>query len=184
MAQYIPSGGDGLVPLYFDINFTYPIDWTQFNYSQFESITFAGAVFSTSNMNISYFNISSKAFRISIEPYSYAFIINQSVTLKIRSQPDPTVFNYTSNDSRPFHSSVFNQTLSVVWTYLKPPSMTDTEYTMISTLSTFSNTVNNAFMGPGVQEFKKFGFLLLILNSVQVTSCLLLLNVILPQNMY
>lgn len=62
--------------------------------------------------------------------------------------------------------------------------MTDTEYNMISTLSTFSNTVNNAFIGPGVQEVKKFGFLLLILNSIQITSCLLLLNVILPQNLY
>lgn len=66
IAQYIPTGGDGLVPLFFDVNFTYAIDWPTFNYSQFESLVFAGAIFSTSNMNISYFNISSKAFRISI----------------------------------------------------------------------------------------------------------------------
>lgn len=77
-------------------------------------------------MNITYYNISSKAFRISISPFSYAFIINQSVSITVRSKPDPTIFNYTSTDTRPFHQSVFDQSLNTVWTYLKPPNMTDT----------------------------------------------------------
>jgi hypothetical protein len=33
LSQYIPPGGNGLVPLYFDLNFTFAIDWPNFNYS-------------------------------------------------------------------------------------------------------------------------------------------------------
>jgi hypothetical protein len=83
-------------------------------------------MFSASNMNITYYNISSRAFRISIEPFSYAFIINQSVSITVRAKPDPNIFNYTSIDTRPFHNSVFDQSLSTIWTYLRPPNMTDT----------------------------------------------------------
>ena len=44
--------------------------------------------------------------------------------------------------------------------------------------------MNTALTAPGVQELKKFGFLLLVLNSLQITSCLMLVNTILPQNLY
>ena len=44
--------------------------------------------------------------------------------------------------------------------------------------------MNTAFTTPYVQEIKKFGFLLLFLNSLQITSCLVLINTILPENLY
>lgn len=135
-------------------------------------------MYTTSSFNITYTNTSSQSFRITLSPYSYAFIINQSVTIKVISKPDG--FNYTSNDFRPFMDDVFNQTLTVVWTYIKPPNMTDTEYSIVSTFSSLSSTMNSALATPGVQELKKFGFLLLVLNSLQITSCLILLNTILP----
>jgi hypothetical protein len=74
--------------------------------------------------------------------------------------------------------------MTVIWTYIKPPNMTPTEYTIVSELSTLSTTMNKAFTSPGVQELKKFGFLLLFLNSLQITSCLILINTILPENLY
>lgn len=113
-------------------------------------------------------------------PLGYAFIINQSVTVTVIPKPDPSVYIYNGTDGRPFMVDVFNQTLTVNWTYVKPPNMTDTEVSVVSTLSSLSTSINTAFTSPGIQELKKFGFLLLVLNSLQITSCLILLNTILP----
>ena len=44
--------------------------------------------------------------------------------------------------------------------------------------------MNDALALPGVQEIKKFGFFFLVLNSLQITSCLVLLNTIMPENLY
>jgi hypothetical protein len=34
------------------------------------------------------------------------------------------------------------------------------------------------------RQTQQFGFILLFLNSLQITSCLVLVNTILPQNLY
>ena len=166
----------------FDLNFTFPLNWGTFVMGDFVSFSFGGSIYTQSSFNVTYLQTDLLSYRVSMQPYSYAFIINQSVTITTRLKP--TTFNYTSSDDRPFMDSVFNKSLTVIWTYLKPPSMTDTEYSVISTLSTLSTSINQAFYAPGVQEIKKFGFLLLVLNSMQVTSCLLLINTILPANLY
>lgn len=62
--------------------------------------------------------------------------------------------------------------------------MTDLELSFVSTFSSFSTEVNNALTLPGLQEIKKLGFMLLLMNSLQITSCLLLVNIILPVNLY
>lgn len=62
--------------------------------------------------------------------------------------------------------------------------MTQTESLIVSMFSTMSTQFNNFTTKPGVQELKKFGFFLLALNSLQITSCLVLINSILPQNLY
>ena len=181
LSRFIPSGANSTSPLMFDLNFTYGMDWTNFSMPDFEKLVFGGS-FSLESFNVTYSPVSSRAFRIIIIPYSYAFIINQSVTINVRSRPED--FNYTSSDSRPFMDAVFNQTLSVVWNYIKPPSMTEFEQSIVSTLNNFSTSMNTALATPGVQELKKFGFFFLVLNSLQITSCLVLLNTILPENLY
>lgn len=72
----------------------------------------------------------------------------------------------------------------MVWTYIKPPNMTQLETDIVQGFSSVSTEINNFTTTPGVQEVKKFGFLLLALNSLQITSCLVLLNMVLPQNLY
>lgn len=62
--------------------------------------------------------------------------------------------------------------------------MTTSEKDIVSMFSQTSTSLNKATTAPGVQEIKKFGFLLLALNSLQITSCLVLVNTILPQNLY
>lgn len=62
--------------------------------------------------------------------------------------------------------------------------MTQTESLIVSMFSTMSTQFNNFTTKPGVQEIKKFGLFLLALNSLQITSCLVLINTILPQNLY
>lgn len=182
LTQFAPSGGNGLVPLMVDLNFTFALNWTNLVMANFQSIVFYASSLTASNFNITYLQLSPMTFRITIQPYSYAFISNQLV--KVSINPKPTAFNYTSTDSRPFMKSVFNQSIQLNWTYMRPPNMTATQYSVVSTLSTLSTSINQAFSGPGFQEIKKFGFLLLILNSMQMTSCLLLLNTVLPQNIY
>lgn len=184
LSQYNPYVSSGLFPLMFDLNFTFPIDWNNFNFAIFQTISFGGSMYTTNNFNITYTNLTSKMYRITINPFKYAFIINQTVTIKVRARPDPNNLNYTSNDSRPFMDDVFNQTLTVNWTYIKPPNMTDLEVSIVSEFSTLTNSINRALTNPGAQEVKKLGFLLLVLNSLQITSCLILLNTILPENLY
>lgn len=55
---------------------------------------------------------------------------------------------------------------------------------ILKNLSEISNDINYVISFPGVQEIKKFGFILLSLNSLQITSCMLLINTILPQQLY
>ena len=75
-------------------------------------------------------------------------------------------------------------TQNLNYTYIKPPSMTETESLVVSMFSQMSTQFNNFTTQPGVQEIKKFGLFLLALNSLQITSCLVLVNSIMPQNLY
>jgi archaellum biogenesis protein FlaJ (TadC family) len=67
---------------------------------------------------------------------------------------------------------------------MEPPTMTQTESQIVGMFSNMSSQFNNFTTLPGVQEIKKFGFFLLALNSLSITSCLVLINSILPQNFY
>ena len=183
LTRYVPSGGSGLVPLMFNLNFTYAIDWATFDMATFANYAFGGSLYTLDSFNITYTNLSSRAFRVTISPYTYAFIINQSVSIKVIARPADDS-KYVSADGRPFMDAVFNQTVALNWTYIKPPNMSALEVSIVSEFSTLTTTMNNALATPYVQEFKKLGFLLLFLNSVQITSCLILINTILPENLY
>ena len=99
LSRFIPSGAAGLAPLTFDLNFTYSLNWSTFVYPDFQSITFAGSTYSINDFNVTYSNLTSRMYRITINPYNYAFIINQSVTITVRARPeDESVLNYTSTD--------------------------------------------------------------------------------------
>lgn len=47
-----------------------------------------------------------------------------------------------------------------------------------------STTFNNNTSGPFIQELKKSGLALLLANGIQITSCMLLVNTVLPKNMF
>lgn len=97
------------------------------------------------------------------------------------SIPTPNLY---SVDGVPFKDRVYGISKSLVWTYIKPPDMTTVEYSIVSGFSSFSTEVNSGLAQPGLQEIKKLGFMLLLMNSLQITSCLLLINLVMPQNLY
>ena len=125
LTQYVPDGGQGLSPLMFDLNFSFPLDWSTIDMPTFQSISFGGNLYSLSSFNVSYVNTSTRSYRITFNVPGYAFVINQSVTIKVIVRPNPDPFK--GSDGRPFIDDVFNQTLKVSWTYVKPPNMGSTE---------------------------------------------------------
>ena len=131
LTRYLPNGGSGLAPLMFNLNFTQPIDWTTFDMASFSNYAFGGSLYTLSNFNITYANISSRSFRVTINPYTYAFIINQSVQIKVISRPADDS-KLVSADGRPFMDDVFSQSISLNWTYIKPPNMTPLEISVVS----------------------------------------------------
>lgn len=68
--------------------------------------------------SFNYVVISPKAYQIIITPKLYIFMYNLVVTTTIGEMPYP---NLNSSNGRPFHESVYNQSLNVTWSYIKAP---------------------------------------------------------------
>lgn len=102
LTRFIPSGAAGMSPLTFDLNFTYPLDWDTFVKETFQTISFGGGQYSLSSFNVTFSNVTSRMYRITINPYNYAFIVNQSVTITVVSKPADTDPQYYGKDERPF----------------------------------------------------------------------------------
>jgi hypothetical protein len=108
-------------------------------------------------------------------------MVNESVTVTTMTYGGSDV---VGKDNRPLRNDSYDKSSKLTYTYIKPPSMSSAEKEVVAMFAQTSSSLNNATTLPGVQEIKKFGFLLLLLNSLQITSCLVLINAILPQNLY
>ena len=181
MSFYQPAGMNGLSPLYVDMKFTNPLDNTTFPYETFQTITFSNPLLDISQFNVTYTWLSSQNYRITLVPSGFALLVNETVTVTTMALP---VTKHNGADGRPFRDENYGISSSLIWSYIKPPGMTDLEQNIVSGFSSFSSSVNTALQHPGLQEIKKLGFMLLMMNSLQITSCLLLLNLIMPQNLY
>ena len=60
-------------------------------------------------------------------------------------------YELTGMNLRPLKNSTYGMATNVNFTYIKPPSMTDSESYVVGLLSQTSTQFNNAFAAPGVQ---------------------------------
>lgn len=181
MSFYQPTGMNGLSPLYVDMKFNQPLDTATFPLETFQTISFANPLYNINQFNVKYTWLSSMTYRITMIPMGFALIVNETVIVTTMAMPSP---KHNAADGRPFKDENYGISASLIWSYVKPPDMTDLEQSIVSGFSSFSSTVNSALQKPGLQEIKKLGFMLLMMNSLQITSCLILLNLIMPQNLY
>lgn len=157
------------------------MDFTTFPMQTFQSFSFENAMIAIDAFNVTYTVVNSTTYRITLQPKGYAFLTNESITVTTQAYPGSDLY---SLGLAPIDNSSYSVSRTTSYTYIKPPSMTQTETQIVNMFSTMSTQFNSFTTQPTVQEIKKFGFFLLALNSLQITSCLVLINTIMPQNLY
>lgn len=83
--MYIPAGQNGLSALEIDMVFTFPLDFTTFPMQTFQTVSFDNAMITLSAFNVTYSVLNSSAYRISLAPLGYAFMVNETVTVTTMS---------------------------------------------------------------------------------------------------
>lgn len=164
-----------------DLAFSQPVDFSTFPYQNWQ--TFNTSSFPTltmDNYRLTYSIINGSAYRIQITTNDFTFLKNETLSMLTN---DTTIL-YSSVYGRPFYKDNYNSYISQVWSYIKITNMTAPEEYYTSVFTDMSTAFNNATSGQYVQDVKKVGSALLIVNSLQITSCMLLVNTVLPKNFY
>lgn len=105
-----------------DLEFDYDLDQATFPVSTFQNFTFNDPNVNISLFALSYVWTSSKSYRIIMEPSSFIFLYNCSITVTVMDQPSPV---HQSLAGVPFLSTVYGQTANLIWFIIKGPDMSD-----------------------------------------------------------
>jgi len=100
------------------------MNFTSFPMQTFQTISFADATLSLSAFNVTYTAVNSTTYTISLLPLGYAFLNNENVTVTTEAYSGSDL--YSIND-RPLSNSSYQMSDNYIYTYLNPPSMTQTE---------------------------------------------------------
>ncbi len=90
-----------------DVNFTEAINWDSFQMEEFlpvDQITFSEQVVTSEMFTFTYANVSTSAFRVTMQPKGYIFLYNVTIGFKTRSEPSP---NLKAANFREFNPSVY-----------------------------------------------------------------------------
>jgi hypothetical protein len=91
---------------------------------------------------------------------------------------------YNSSDGFPFSQQNYNRSTSINWFLIKGSGWSKLEATVISSLSTTSESISSITTLPGMQEVNKAGLISLVFPGAQLTSTSILINSVPPQNSY
>ena len=72
----------------------------------------------------------------------------------------------------------------LTWSLIQTSTLTDDEKETLKAITNFSNTLNNFTSLSGVQEIIQSGIFSMIAPGIQITSCMMLVNGILPRHLY
>lgn len=164
-----------------DMAFSQPLDFNTFPYQTWQ--TFNTSSFPTLTMScykLTYSILNDSAYRIQLTTNDFTFLTNETLSMLTNDN----LIQYTSIYGRPFYITNYNTFVSTIWTYVKITNMSAAEESYSSVLVSMSDSLNDATGVKYVQEAKKVGIALLIANSLQITSCMLLVNTVPPKNFY
>lgn len=116
--MYVTPGLNGLSPLYIDMTFTHPIDFTTFPMMTFQNIQFENSALTLSAFEVNYTVVDGLTYRISLQPLGYSFMFNESVSVITIAYPGTDL---TAQDGRPLRNSSYLMTADIKFTYLRPP---------------------------------------------------------------
>jgi hypothetical protein len=103
------------------MTFSSPINFTSFDYQNFQTISIANNPIS--QFTVTYQITSSSSYRITITPINFVFLYNDTVTvttIALNSTIDSALSGY------PFKPSNYQKSGSMNWFLLKAPDMTET----------------------------------------------------------
>lgn len=146
--MYVTPGLTGLSPLYIELTFTHPMDFTVFPMQTFQNIQFENSALTLSAFSVNYTVIDSYTYRITLQPLGYSFMFNESVTVITIAYPGSDL---TAQDGRPLRNSSYLMTDNLKFTYIKPPEMTKTEGQVVQMFSDMSTQFNSITTQPGIQ---------------------------------
>jgi hypothetical protein len=165
--------------LYVDMTFTRTMDFSTFDYQNFQSITITNQ--DLANYDVTYTITSGLSYRITLQPKGFAFLYNETVNVVT---VDPPATYDTSADTMPFKSTNYQKADTINWFLMKSPEMTSRETSIINGLSQINGAIIDATTVPFIAEVKKSGVFSLLFAGAQLTSSTLLINTVSPQNMY
>lgn len=165
--------------LYVDMTFTRTMDFSTFDYQNFQTITITNQ--DLANYDVTYTITSGLSYRITLQPKGFAFLYNE--TVNVVTVDPPTTYD-TSADTMPFKSTNYQKADTINWFLMKSPEMTSRETSVINGLNKINGAIIDATTVPFIAEVKKSGVLSLLFAGAQLTSSTLLINTVPPQNMY
>lgn len=65
--------------------------------------------------------LNSYSYQIRITPKLYIFMYNLGIKVTVMDIPDPNLY---ALNGRPFHTTVYNQTVNLIWSGIITPSVT------------------------------------------------------------
>jgi hypothetical protein len=95
----------------------------------------------------------------------------------------PTPVDYSS-DGVPFSPSIYSYSVSTNWFLIKGSGWTNMQASLMNTLSATSDYFQSFTTLPGLQEINKAGLAALVFPGAQLTSTMILINAVPPQNSY
>jgi hypothetical protein len=106
--------------IYIDMTFTQSLNFTSFNYQNFQTITISSSnmAYTLSMFTVTYKLMSGSAYRISLKPAGYIFLYNATFTVTTEAQPNATDY---SLGEMPFNPTNYLQTASLNWFLILGP---------------------------------------------------------------
>lgn len=109
--------------MYVDMNFTEEMDFSTFPYETFQSFTIDNNLYTLEMFNFNYEILTTKSYRIIIEPKGYIFLYNATFTCTTMDYPGVTT--HRAINLRPFSEDNYALSDSLVWFVIKAPDMTE-----------------------------------------------------------
>ena len=104
--------------------------------------------YTTDMFTYTYSNLSTKVYRIIVEPKGYIFLYNATITVTTQAEPSPVHY---SAAGFPFRSSMYGKSASLNWFLIYGPPYSDLEEGIMTSFASLSQEINNVTTLPYLQ---------------------------------
>lgn len=163
------------------------MDFTTFNMTTFQTFAVVNspkaisAQITTNMFSYTYTQTSTSSYRVTIAPIGYIYLNNVTFVVTTIAQP---VNGLYAADRTQLNPTVYNVSLQLLWWLVQSTVLGTAESEFVNSLSKISDSVNQFFAQPHLQDIKKTGLFNLLFSGAQLTSSAIVSNTIPAQNAY